>query len=298
MRGAMKFLSKILILGLIVMALLIPMVTADPLPGTVTYGGAQRTATISNFFGVSLGIENIPGIALDTAIAYYNWISLGLIFLLGAMSSKRMTRFFSILIPVFAALLVYIGWMHSPNPATTWSIIIVCGLLGVITYMKGSLKENFGGSGAGNLLLNIVFYIIILQVCVGVINATGLWTQGGGGNILDNTSTDQTYALNADLTKSVPAMSQTGGLYNTVKSAATMASQIIWGCAMMLVSIIESLAVFSVVLLQMYPWITAPDGGGTLGVLFLGALQLGIYFVYTMYFITLFGNKPLENTAF
>ena len=308
LRGVMTSLNKILILGLLVFALLIPFASADPLPGNVSYVEESRALQMRDFISVSLGIEDIPGVTIAQAVQYYNWISIGLLFLIGAMSSKRMTRFFAILIPVFAAIFVMFGWLHYvtnvggvmtvtvEQDVQTWATIVMCALIGIVTYMKGSLRENFGGSGAGNLLLNIVFYIIILQVVVGVVNSTAIWEHVSTGqtNIISNTSFDQTYALNADLTKSVPSVSNTGGMLSALTGAASMAAAVLWGCVMMLLTVIGSIACFAVVILQIYPWI----GDSPVAILFLGALQLGIYFIYTMFFINTFGSRPSEATAF
>jgi hypothetical protein len=308
LRGAMKSLNKILILVLLVFALLIPFASADPIPGNVSYVEGSRALQMREFISVSLGIEDIPGVTIAQAVQYYNWISIGILFLIGAMSSKRMTRFFAILVPIFAAIFVIFGWLHYvtsvggvmqvtiAQDVQTWATIVMCALIGIITYMKGSLKENFGGSGSGNLLLNIVFYIIILQVIVGVVNSTAIWEHATSGqtNIISNTTFDQTYALNADLSKSVPSVSNTGGMLSALTGAASMAAQVLWGCVMMLLSVIGSIACFAVVVLQIYPWI----GDSPVAMLLLGAIQLGIYFVYTMYFINAFGGRPLETTSF
>ena len=96
--------------------------------------------------------------------------------MLGAMSSKRMTRFFALLIPMFAAMLAFFGWLHAPNEVATWGVIIMTSIIGVVTYMKGSLRENFGGGGPGNLIVNLVFYLIILQTCVGLVLLQDVWT--------------------------------------------------------------------------------------------------------------------------
>jgi hypothetical protein len=270
---------NLLIIILVGMMLLIPIVSAT------SYTSASRSATMKDTFLISLGIENAPGISLVDALYYYNWISIGFLFLIGAMSSKRMTRFFSILIPIFAAMFVYFGWMNSPNPAMTWSTIIMCGLIGIVSYMKGSLKENYGGGGPGTLLINLVFYLIILQTCVGIINATGMWETNYAP------TQDSQFAPNADLTKSISTSTNTGGWLSGISSAATWITDMALGAIKLLVSIIISIAAFSITINSIFPFIAQ----SSLGLLMLTAIQLGIWFIYTIFMIQLFA-KPMPGT--
>jgi hypothetical protein len=83
-------------------------------------------------------------------------------------------------------------------------------------------------------------------------------------------------------------------MLSALTGAASMAAAVLWGCVMMLLTVIGSIACFAVVILQIYPWI----GDSPVAILFLGALQLGIYFIYTMFFINTFGSRPSEATAF
>ena len=151
-----------------------------------------------------------------------------------------------------------------------------------------------GGNERPDEMVRAVLHVS--QVVVGVVNSTAIWNHvsTGQSDIISNTSFDQTYALNADLSKSVPSVSNTGGMLSALTGAASMAAQVLWGCVMMLLSIIGSIACFAVVVLQIYPWI----GDSPVAMLLLGAIQLGIYFIYTMYFINAFGSRPLESTSF
>jgi hypothetical protein len=286
----MRYLT-LFILAVLMIVLLAPSVSAG-------YIEAQRSATMKYYVLVSLGIENLPNMTLTKASSLYNWIAIGFIFLIGSMSSKRMTRFFAILIPIFASLFVYFGWLQASNPAQTYAVIIICAIMGVVTYMKGSLRENFGGGGPGNLIINIVFYLIILQTCVGLVNATGVWQHGNQTNYAPTPTDYQMNAPNADLTQTVPTISNSGGLLQSVTGTASILAQLAISCVKMLMDIVVSIAAFSITINNIFPFITAPDGGGMLGVFMLAALQVGIWFAYVLFFVNLMAKPFPDSTAF
>jgi len=282
----------IFIMIIVSLLLLCPVVSA-----TTQYKEAAMAATMKDYVRVSLGLENIPGILLATATSYYNWISIGFLFLIGSMSSKRMTRFFAILVPVFAALFVWFGWLQAPNEVATWGIIIMAGIIGVVTYMKGSLRENFGGGGPGNLIINIVFYLIILQTCVGLVNATGVWTNPAT-NLSNNfaaTPTDyQVNSPNADLKTIVPTVSNSGGLLEGAAGLLTILGQLALSCILMLVQIVISIAAFSVIINTIFPFIAQTS----LGLFMLAAIQIGIWFAYVLFFVNIMAKPYPDATAF
>jgi len=281
-------LTNIFLIGLIAILLLVPMVSA----GT-EYVGAQRGATMKEYPLVPLGIENIPGISLEKTVLFYNFISMAFLFLLGAMSSKRMTRFFAILIPTFAGIFVYFQWLTAPNPVQTYGTIIMCALIGVAVYMKGSLKENFGSGGPGSLIMNIAFYIIILESCVGIINSTGVWENSGK---FMNTATNMSnqWTPNADLTHSIPLASASGGLFESVAGSASMIVQLGLSSLLMLFNILKSIILFSETLAHIFPFmVEAP-----LGLALLGIIQLGIWFVYAIFVYQIFGKPSPDAIAF
>lgn len=292
---------NVIFLLLIAVLLLVPAVSAVD---QFIYG--ERSVTMKQMFLVSLGIEKLPGMVLAKAIFYYNWISMGFLFLLGAMSSKRMTRFFALLIPIFAAILVFLGWLQSPNPATTYAVIILCGLLGTVSYMKGSLRENFGGGGPGSLLINIVFYMLILQACVGIVNASGVWVHSAGGimnssiNAVSETGlpNSEMYITNSNLTTSIPSVTNGGGWLNKAVDMLTIAAQLSVSTIVLFVQVVLSIVAFSLTINTLFPWICAPDGGGLLGVAILGAFQFGIWFLYMLTFVNVFAKPFPDATSF
>jgi hypothetical protein len=267
----MKFLPIFLLA--VLMLSLVPVVSA-------TEWGAAREMTVKNF--VSLGIEKIPGMVASKVQLYYNWISIAFIFLLGAISSKSYTRFFAVLIPVFAALFIWMGWLRSADPVSTWGIVVACGLIGVITYMKGSVRDKTGTSGPGSLIITIVFFLIILQTCVGVINITQVW---GGSNAAPTDQAAMNY--NVDLSKSIPVTTGTGGFWSDIMTTGTLIGDMVGATIKLLITIVVSLALFSVVINSIFPFIVE---SGPIGVVMLGLIQLAIYLAYVIFFVQLFSK--------
>jgi hypothetical protein len=284
----MKY-TNIFLLTIFALILLIPMVSAD-----TQYIEMQRGATMKDYVTVSLGIENIPGITIQKATSYYNWISVAFLFLIGSMSSKRMTRFFAVLVPIFAGLFVYLGWLQANNPVQTYGIIIFATMIGIITYMKGSLKENFGGGGPGSLILNIVFYLIILQTCVGLVNMTGVWTHGNQTNSIGAGGLGyQQNSPNADLSSQVNSSTQSGGFLSVASGVIGSLTDLVIGVMLMFLQIIMSIACFSYILLTIFPII----GESPLGLFMLAALQIGIWFCYAI-FLEQFARGKMGATDF
>ena len=69
----------------------------------VSYEEASRAVTAKGEYGilVPLGLEQV--IPLSTALMYYNWIAVMLLFFIMSMASQRNMRFFSIITPMLAA---------------------------------------------------------------------------------------------------------------------------------------------------------------------------------------------------
>jgi len=236
---------------------------------------------------VSLGIENF--LPLAQARIYYNWISVALLVMLGAMASSRTTRFISILIPVMAALLMYFGWFtfaDPSNPARLFGIIVVGAVLAVAAYMKGSLHERFGIAGPGSMMFNLVFFILLLQATVGFVNSTALWD-------VDAAPTASTQYSNIDLKTEITAVSGVGGAMTDVTQIGTILTDMAFGCIKMFIAMGLALVAFSVTIGIIYPWIPASEYGIALLLL----MQLGIYIIYYMAFMR-FVYKPLGEGDF
>lgn len=258
-----------IILLLVLLAFLIPLASA-----TETNITSAMSVTCKGTWPlVSLGIERV--VSVTQATVYYNWISIGILFSIGAMASMRTTRFFAILVPIFAALLVFFQWLNGPNAVQTWAIIVVTAVLAAAIYMKGSLHERFGMAGPGSMVFNVLFYILILQSVVGFVNATAIWDYNAAYNQFDKYSS-------IDVTSQVTTIGQQGGGLDTISQVGAILTDMTIGAIRMFISMVASIAVFSVVLGIVFPWI---PGSGPIGIALLALLQLGVYIIYYMAYL-------------
>lgn len=247
---------------------------AVPTLGATENVSAGMTVTCKGPYDilVSLGLEEV--LPLAQARVMYNWISVALLLLIGAMASSRTTRFFGILLPLFAGLLMYFGWFTLNDPASPgklMGVVVIAALIAVALYMKGSLHERFGLAGPGSMLFNLVFFIILLQVTVGFVNSTAIWSPNAA-------ATASTAYTNIDLEQSFDSTNQNIGATGSLSEAGTILTEMAVSCVTMFITIAAALVAFSAVLAAIYPWIWQSSYGPA----FLGLMQVGIYIVYYM----------------
>jgi hypothetical protein len=251
----------------------------------VSYEESSRAVTAKGEFGilVPLGLEQV--IPLSTALMFYNWIAVMLLFFIMSMASQRNVRFFAIITPMIAALFAYFGWLNSTNPAQVWGIIGLTALVAVAIYMKDSNKEKWGSGGPGSTMLNVVFFMILLQSAVGVVNTTGIWQE--------NTAVTPSQYQNVDLTAQMGGMSNTGGLLDGAIATAVQLLEMSLMVLKMIISIIVTVAAFSVTLLLTFPWMA----GNVYILAALGAIQVVIWLLYAWFFFTII-YKPMPEGGY
>jgi hypothetical protein len=250
------------------------------LPAMATTQGATRAVTCNGPYGIliSLGIENVPSLSVAQVYWFYNLISVGILFLVSAMASERNLRFWNIIVPIVAAMVVYFGWMHAPSPAGTWGIIVGTAMLAGMIYMKDTLQERYGTGGAGTPIMTIAAYLILFQCIIGVVNSPAL-NFFGGNNVANSPSSYQPGSV--DLSQQWNANANTGGLIDNVLSAASILLTIAVGALMAFLSILQAVVLFSATLVQAYPFLASSP----YALLLLGAFQIGewILIVKLMY---------------
>jgi hypothetical protein len=272
--------KRIILVTILLLLLITPVLAAG------TNVTASRGVTAKGPYGllVALGIEQV--IPLSSALMFYNWIAIALLFFAMSMASQRNMRFFVIIVPLMAAMFGYFGWLNdASNPAKVWGIIITSGLLGAAIYMKDTNKEKWGSGGPGLTLLNFVFYIILLQSCVGVINTSAIWEH--------NTAVTPSQYQNVDLSAQMTGISNTGGLMGDAISTAVALIEVGIMVLKMILSIIASIAAFSVVLVLIFPWLS----GSTLVLAVLGAAQVIVWLLYAWFFFQII-YKPMPDGGY
>jgi hypothetical protein len=275
--------TKIYIVLLLVALLLISPVVAA---GTNTTGSRGVTANGPYNLLVPLGIEQVPGVPLATALMFYNFIAVALLFFGMSMASQRNMRFFVIIIPMLAGIFAYFGWLNNAaNPSQVWSLIIMTSLIAAAIYVKDTNREKWGSGGPGFTIVNFVFYMILLQTAVGITNATAIWDH----NIAPTSSQYQ----NVDLQEQMGGISNTGGLLGTAINTALALLEIGILVLKLLISVILTVAAFSVVLLITFPWLAA----NPLVLVVIGGVQVVVWISYILFFFNL-TYKPSQDPGY
>ena len=219
-----------------------------------------------------------------TYIYLYTWISLCILFLIAASASQRNGEFWAILLPLFAAMFVWWGWLVMPTEAGM-GIIIMAAVLAIGIYFKGKQQAAFGIAGPGSPFLNIVFWMIIMQASIGFINSVGLFS------FAPLAVTPLEYQ-NVDLASSVPDYAQTGGYNANVVSTMFIAAQAAVSSVTLVWNILIGIVWFKSLVLSIAPFI----GQYAIIDLFLNVISVGIDFIIAIAVWTMLFKPPMgEN---
>lgn len=249
--------TRIVMLSSLICGLLIPTVSATTAYATQYLG---VTAMGANGVGVDLGIPL-------SMIYFYNWISLGFIFLLATSASERNSEFFALLIPIFAAMFAWWGWLVVPSSSQVGGIIICCAVIAVAVYIKGRQQAKFGIAGPGNQFLNIVFWMIIVQASIGFINASGLF--------MGAAATPNEYQNVQIAVPPASALLSTGGFFGSITSTIYLASTFVFAAYNMLVGVLTAIFNFRALILSIAPFLANEPLVSTM----LTVITIGIDFI-------------------
>ena len=284
---------KILLL-LSSVSLLIASVSATAINKTAAGWAAEFLG--AGGYAIDLGIQNIPGVTATQAAFYYNIISIALVMWLAWVADEPSSAQFSIIAVMMAGFCAWAKWFTTPNPGGEWGLIIMCIVLSVILYMTEKKRIQFGINGAGDPLINILVFILLMQSSIGLINGTGIFTQPGTtvatpSECASGSVTYENCAINGNLMlTNIKTTSGTenilGQFFNPLSTIVTMG----WNLLVLVVQLLVSVACFSAVLLQTYPWIAySPQA-----LLLVGVLQVGIWLIY-MFALYRYVFKPMPG---
>ena len=259
----------------------------QPVTATTTgMVGSSTTAGGPLNLQLSLGIEYIPGVSIQYALFIYRFISFGLIMLLAMSADRRTQEIFSILIVAMAALFAFFGWWTvllpdgKINPAGPWSMIILCAVIAVISYMTSQKQINFGISGAGDPVVNLFMFFIIFNSCLGMLSSTAIFAEVPGVPNEPEVCTSNNYANcqvnGADKLESIGSKTSAGGFFSDLGNYATMFTTAAVNTIMLILSIILSLVFVAGTITITYPWILDSPPAMVL----LGIFQVVIYILY------------------
>lgn len=249
---------KLWIIPLLIM-LLLPCVSAS----TTVYATQGIGETDKGESGVLVPI----GIPVEL-VYIYTWISLGFLFLIAAGASQKNGEFWAILLPIFASMFVWWGWLTMPT-AQGIGIIFMSGILAIGIYFKGKQQERFGIAGPGSPFLNIVFWMVIVQASMGFINATGLFDGTG------NSAISPLQYQNVDLTEVVPDIAKTGGFFQDLTSDLYLVGTGAWAAMTMMWKVLISIVYFKSLVLSIAPFLADV----TIVDLFLNVITVAIDFI-------------------
>ena len=246
----------------------------------MVFAAAGMGATFGGPAGVllSLGVENVLG-NLTQITFIYDMFALFTIFILAIAASQRDTKFMGLLIPLWAGFCMYAGWLKYPNQGTGFGILVVCTMLAIMTYMQETVHERFGIAGPGNKIIKIFTFLIVLQCVVVFVNSAAIFPL----DVQPIASSNAQYS-NIDLTKEITNATNSGGLLAAIVDIATASLQIAITALLLMGKCLLSIALFAVVLAQVFPWIVQ---AGAIGIAFLIVMQFAIW---TMYIIFIFST--------
>jgi len=268
--------------------LLISSITLFVASASATLVNTTAAGTASTMLGaggylIDLGIQNVPGVTAVQAKFYYNIISIALVMWLAWVADEPSSAQFCIIGVGIAAFCAYAKWFTTSNPGGEWGLIVMCALLAVLLYMTEKKRILFGINGAGDPLIQIVVFILILQSTIGLINGTGIFSVGTTVSTpqecADGSLTYENCIINGNvqltnIAENSGTQNIVGQLFDYITTVVTMG----WNLLVLIVQLLLSVACFALVIYHAYPWIVdSPQA-----VLLVGLLQLGIWLMYML----------------
>jgi hypothetical protein len=171
-----------------------------------------------------LGFENYMDIA--TARMYYNYIATILLVAIAATAGTRAEPAYCVITPIFAGMFMLFGWLSFANHGNAVAVMVITGVLGVMIYMNETNHEKNGLAGPGSKLLNVVFFIIMFQVILGVMPALGTFDSSATnapsyGQAYCPPSANCASYSNVDVKQSMSSTADGGGFLSGVVSIIT-----------------------------------------------------------------------------
>jgi hypothetical protein len=229
---------------------------------------------------VSLGLEYI--VPIDWAYLIYNFIAIGLLYFAMSMASQRNMRFFTVIVPMLGGMFAYFGWYNNYNSTIpVIPMVIATGVIGYGIYLKDTNREKWGAGGGGSTLINFVFYIILLQACVGLVNSSNIWS--------NNAAPTPNQYQNVDLGQQIGGISNQGGLLSGGISTLIMLGLLAIQALIMIISIIATIAAFSLVVVWTFPFLLASPWT----ILILGVVQVVVWLLYVWFYFIMIYKPPV-----
>jgi PKD repeat protein len=246
---------------------------------------------------IPLGIENF--VTATQATYLYNLISVCIILFIAAMSGPRSESAFTIIVPIFAGIFMFFGWLRLATPSQTtglFYLVVIMGVFGVLMYMNDQNKEKYGTVGPGSKLFNVAVFLALFTASLTLASGFSIFTVGDTqpvpGTCAAGTSCD-TYG-NFDFTTTSSSLQSTGGL-NIASAAGWMVDNGL-KMAVVLINVIVGVFAFPLVLNGVLNGIAPGISTNATYLLFLAFLELLIVFVYVFGAYEFFSKAPAGST--
>jgi hypothetical protein len=223
---------------------------------------------------ISLGIGLIVT-NLQMVTALYNYWSIITIMIIGASAGQFDSKYINLLMPLWAGFCMLAGWLKYPDQGVGFGILVVCAMLAIMIYMVEKRHERFGIAGPGNMIVKIFTFLIVLQCVVVFFNASAIFPSD-----VPNLAASNNQYANIDLSSQITQVSSTGGLTATIMNVASITLQIAVSALLLMLKCLVSIALFAVVLAQVFPWIVQ---AGAIGAAFLIVIQFAIWTMYVLF---------------
>jgi hypothetical protein len=210
-------------------------------------------------------------------IYFYNYISIGFLFLIASSASERNSSFFAILLPLFAGLFAWWRWLVLPSFEQVGGVIICCAVLAVAIYMKNKQQEKFGIAGPGSPFLNIVFWMVVIQASIGFINSMGMFEY--------NAMITPEVFQNVVLADTVAMHMGAGGVWSAINSVVYLAGGLAISALMMMLNTLLAIVYFKGLVLSIIPFAGGiPVVENMLMVITVGIDVVIIYAIFLWYY--------------
>ena len=270
-------------IGLFLSSLPLLIATASAQAITAIAAGTSATMTGSLGLLIDLGIENVPGVTAMQAKFYYNIISIALVMWLAWVADEPSSAQFCIIGVGISAFTAWVGWFTTPNPGGQWGLIVMCALLAVVLYMTEKKRFLYGVNGAGDPLVQIVVFLLILQSTIGLINGAGIFSPGATvatpSDCANGSVTYTSCTINGNVALSnIQTNTGTNNIISQIFDPLLTVVSMGWNLLVMVLQLLVSVACFSYVLYSTYPWIA----GSPQAILLVGIMQVIIWIIYTL----------------
>jgi len=253
--------------------------------------------TVKGLSGVLIPLGFDAYVTNTQAFFLYNLIAVALLFFIVAFSGSKSEAAFCVLIPLFAGLFQWFGWLRMADSSQQSSLVvltIICGLLGVFIYMNEQNKKTSGLPAPGSKLITVALFLMFFSAALTMTSGFTIFSPGASqpvpGTCAAGFSCDQYHNIDFETTSA--SLSQNQGLGGGVASAIAALPGAVVGAIILLLNIMVGVFLFPVVLNGIVEGIWHGVSGNVMYLGFLACLELAILVVYVLGFYELIRGAP------